>query len=1044
MLRLNQLQLIACLFVFVAASQAQQEPAADDDDEGVVVYYSANALYNRKLYTLAAGEYRTFLEKYPEHPKTGDARYGLALSFYALGKFAEAEPELRGVLQLGNIGDAHQLQLMLGQCLLKLGKPIEAEQAFKPVAALADAGPSGPVALAGLAEALFKQQKWRETVQVADRLIQADPGEAHRIRGLYQAGYARHRLKQYQAAIAPLERLVAMAAGAALHQQASFLLAECAREIGDLEKAAKHYAAATGLEGVEHEVFYRLGFVRFLQKQYDVAITALDRSLQLKPDSPFAGNARICLGRAWLEKKDYAKAIAQLKPLTAGTAGPAFEAADEAALWLARAHTLQNEHDQAAAILGAAIARFPKSRILRELRFDHANALIATGDFKEAAGRLAGMVDDAQWEQRNDAVRLYAVCLHRDGDYVKSLKYAVTFLAAAPADPYAGDIMFLKAENLYLLDKLDDAAAAYRVFLEKCEAHAQTDAAALRIAQVLHRKGRWAEALALAGPLAKKTAPGPFLANLQFLIGDCLFRLEKWTEAAVPLKAFLQGDTAQDPRADTALVELGIASVRHAAAAQAAGYFERIVTDYPDSPHLPVAAAELGRLRYEAGAHAAARKALELCVKREATGAQRPKAEYYLGWVCLAEKKEAAALGHFQAIVTAYPTHQLAADAALQLGLLQLAAERYPEARLALEGFLGKNPDHAEAAAALYALGIAKARAGDRAGAIVAFKQIVDRHPDSDYADRAVYEWAWCEKELKRPAEAIKRYEHLLTAYPNSALAPRVKTELAELTFDAKDYDKVISQLEQALPELQDRALREQALYRLGTALFNKGVFEKSAATFEGFIKEYPQSDLLVSATYQAGESRLKLLQTTAARDHFRAVTTMESAPAVMESALIRLGETQSMSKQWPEAATSYRAFLDRFPESRWGQRARYGYAFALEKQGRHEEALAEYGPLVAAKGKDELSARSQFQIGECLFALKKYDEAIKEFVWVTVKYGYEEWSVKALLEIGRVLEAKGDLEKAMDQFREVVQKYPDHDAATVAKQRLDALRRRL
>ena len=595
-----------------------------------------------------------------------------------------------------------------------------------------------------------------------------------------------------------------------------------------------------------------------------------------------------------------------------------------------------------------------------------------------------------------------------------------------------------------MLGKLDEAVVEYDLFLKEETTHSRRNAAILRMAQIEYSREKWAAALARIKPLDGKVTDAAFVNDLSFLKGACNFRLENWAISITALKAFLEGGTKEDPRLDTVLIELAIANVRSGNVKQARVYLDKLVAEHPKSVHRAVACAELGRICYESGEYAAARKALELCIAAETKGPQRPKAEYYLGWVAMAEKDEPRAIAHFKTVVTSHAAHRLAADSKLQLGLLQFSGGKYAEAKSTLESFTKENPKHAEMAAALYALGVAKSRSGDNKGAVATFRNIVDKYPDAAYSDRALYEWAWCEKELKHPAEALKLYERFIGSFPKSPLAARVKMEMAELSFAEEDYDKVIAQLEAAMPGLTDAAVRAQAQHRLGMALFNKGQFERSAPIFETLVKEHPESELIVSARYHAGESRLKLHETIAARDHFSAVVAMKAEPDVIESALLRLGETQTLTKQWPEAEASYRRFLDSYPKSRWLTRARFGYALACEKQERRGMALTEYRAVVAGKGRDELSARSQFQIGECLFAMKQYDDAIREFVRVTVNYGHEEWSARALLEMGRVLEAKGDTPKAMDQFREVVEKYPESDTAVVAKQRLDVLRRKL
>src|SRR5210317_995639 len=54
-------------------------------------YFAANSLYNKKLFKLAAEEYKSFTLKNPNHPKFLHAKLGLALCYFEMKKFREAE-----------------------------------------------------------------------------------------------------------------------------------------------------------------------------------------------------------------------------------------------------------------------------------------------------------------------------------------------------------------------------------------------------------------------------------------------------------------------------------------------------------------------------------------------------------------------------------------------------------------------------------------------------------------------------------------------------------------------------------------------------------------------------------------------------------------------------------------------------------------------------------------------------------------------------------------------------------------------------------------
>ena len=1042
----------ACIWI-AALGLTAGAPAQQDGAAGAEQYYSGNALYNRNLYTLAIQEYRGFLRQNPNHPKAEDARKALGLSLYAAGKYGEAEPVLAAAVRAGKVGDIDRLKLLRAQCLQELGNLAEAGKAYADVAGAASDKPQRADALAALADLAFRQKQWQEAADRADQLVALDAENAWIESVLYQGAYARYQLGQTNEALRLLGRTPSPPRDAAVAAQATLLEAELHREGGRFDAAADAYTRL--LKSADDvsagELWFRLGYVRFRAARYGEAVDALRKSLERKPPEETAAQAALLLGRALMEKGDLRAAADTLRPL----AQRPDASGAEATLWLARCSSRQGKSDEAAAVLGPALGRFSKTALYPDLLFDHATALMAKDAFADAAKSLNELMRFNDWPQRADALRLQAVCLNRAGDYAGSLQAADRFLGGKDLDPAAvAEVAFARAEDLFFLDRVDDALAAYRAFVQAHGTHASAPAATYRVVSLLHRKGTWEEALKEAEPLLKDPKRDPAFSQLDFMTGDALFKLERWDEAIQRLSVFVdanrddrarraRGLTGLEPNVDTALVEMGVAQLRLQRADRAAASLAALVQRFGDSPHAPLALAELGRIQYEAGDFRNARQNLEKLGTAFPKAPQRTQGEYYLAWTAVAEGKNDEAVKRFDEVSRVREGGDLASDAGLQAGLILLGQDKYGEARNALQAVLRTWPKHPQRNLAVFSLGVALARQKAWKEAAAQFGEVLnDASLPDELAERSLYELAWCQKGLDRRTDAVATYRKLIEAHPDGALADKARTELAELTFDAKEYDTVIAELRATLDRVKDDRLREQAFYRLGTAYWGKNDLAESANTFEALLKAYPKSGLAASAHVQAGECRLRLKELATARDHFGAAARSQGDAAVRESAWLRLGETEGLLGRWRESAAAYEELLRAFPQTKWAARGRFGLAWAIEKQGDFRRALAEYGKVVAAGAKDELSARSQFQVGECWFALKDYDRAVQEFVRVPVTYRNEDWSAKAALEMGRALEAKGDREKAKAQFREVLQKYPRHDAAVVARERLDALRR--
>jgi TolA-binding protein len=1054
---------VAAAMLSMGVSPAQ-EP---EKDPALEPYFIANGAYNRKLYPVAITQYEVFLAKHPDHAKADLARQGLALSQYALKQYEKALPQLTALLakeKLDQQINRERIIMLKGQCFLLTGKKDEARALFVAEIDQLKAGAYRTGALAVICDVSFGKSEWAEVLAWSGKLLAAKPTAEQAARGLYQRGYAHYQLKKPDEAIASLGKIAALEANKLWSTRADYLLGECYNLRKEYDKAeASFLAAQPGLTGDDAtECRYRLGLTRFVLKKYKEAIADLGGYLKDAKESPRTAEAKLYIARSHLELDDFGKAAPLLTQLAAGEG----ENAARANRWLSRLHTRQNgDYDQAAEILAKAVTTFADSTIVDELRFDYANALMARSepDWKTALDLLLALKTAATFSQMADVLGQSAVCQHKLGDYKASLASNEAFLAAHGDSALAADARFMRAENLFLLNRLDEATKAYEKFTASHADHGNAQAAAFRLAQVHHDQGRWEPCLAIATPMLAQKPEGRLFAQLPFIVGDCHFRQGKWAESLPGLEAFLAtrvlpgGDkkvsVKPGPNVDTALMQLAIAHDRLDQQDQALKDLAILTGAYPEpTAQLPLALAEQGRLAFEKNNLNLARKALERFLaedKKDAepfkngAPAQRARVFYYLGWVESSEEKQEEAAKHFGMVAKVDPKHALAPDAALQQGIAWVNSGNFEAAAKHFPAMLKQYPKHEKLPRLVYYAGLALARQKQWDQALVHFKRIAEKFADSEFADQALYEWAWCDRRSKREKEAIVRYEKLLADHPASPLAVKVQSELAELNLESGAEDKVIAQLTATLEKVKDEKLRADIRYQLASAHFKKGDHKTAATRFEALLKDYPDSALLASILFQAGESRLKLGETITARDHFAAANIVKGgAASLKESITMRLAETQALTSQHGEAKTTYASFIKLFPESRWARNARFGLAFATENGGASANAIPEYKKLLDDPKVDLWTVRSRFQTGECLFNLQKYEEAVTEFVNVEINYTkYPAWQAKSVLEIGRVLIAQKKNEQAAERLKDVIRRFPKEKAALVAQQYLDELR---
>jgi TolA-binding protein len=1036
--RCTRHRVIAGLFIAFGCV-AMAMAATSVDEQGSELYYSANGLYNRKLYDLAVEEYTRFLAEHPNHPKKTQAGLGLGLSYYALEKHKDAAPLLEKAGANESLPNRFHVKLLHGQCMLALGRTAEAETEFAAVVASGAPKDIKRDAAIGLVDALYQQEKWQAVVSAGDALSSTADIGPRAVRARFQGAAARYHLNDYAGASKILAGLGQLGDNPELAHQVAFLLGECSRQTGDLAGAAQHFSVAVEKHPgpLSADAMFRLGYVLFSQDKFAEAAASLSAFLTAHSEHDSADQAKLFRGQALLELKQYDEAVQELAPLVKSQPPD-----PDATLWLARAYSRRGRFADAYGATRGAISRMPTNTPpAKELVFDLGNNLMSDGKYGEAVKAFNTIVSGhPDWNQTADALRLRAACLHKADKFKESLADCEAFLAKYRSNSSIDELAFLKAENQYFLGMHEAALGAYTQFLSNYPQSANRDATRLRIAQLHYRKKAWQEVLKQTQELTGRNRDDAFFKQVAFLAGDSHYNLEQWDEAVLHLGGFVD-QQPQEPNVDTALLKLALARLNKGERDAAIELLTELVTAHKSSRHLPLALAELGRLQYETDRPGNARGFLESIVKNHADSAERPKAEYYLGWVSLAEAKDDEAAAHFEQVIDRAPEHPLLADSLLQKGLLLVKRSAYPEAQEVLDRFLKEFSENPKAEYGAYYLGMSYARAENWQQAIPHFKTVADNGAASPLADRAVYELAWCERSLNRPAEAMKQYETLLAAFPKSDLVDRATFELSELESEGNKLNPAIRRLDTLLSRTKDSELREQILYRLGWSYQAKGQPDKALELLRQLIEEYPKSGLLALAHYHAGEAALKKSEYTLARKHFApAIADANLPPEFRESALVRLAETQALTSQWPESEASFSIFVASHADSKLLRRAHLGQGWARENQSKFNEAIKAYRLVIDPGKRDETAARAQFQIGECHFALKQYDNAIRELLKVEINYAHPQWVSKSMLEMGRALEAKGEKIRAIEQFELLAEKYPQSDAAAVARKRVDEL----
>ena len=223
---------------------------------------------------------------------------------------------------------------------------------------------------------------------------------------------------------------------------------------------------------------------------------------------------------------------------------------------------------------------------------------------------------------------------------------------------------------------------------------------------------------------------------------------------------------------------------------------------------------------------------------------------------------------------------------------------------------------------------------------------------------------AWARKESGDADGAKEAWRKVLdAAAADERAVASAATELADA-----------ASLKKASARVRSASLRRAVGLRLGMALLaDKETFDEGARTIRGLAKDSPDADGAKAAFLAMADGLMK-------------------------------------REAWQEAADAYRNALEAWPETSKDVSVQEGYAWALRKQGKIEEALAAFGRAEAAATKDDDIARALLAQGEVLSELGRGADSMVKFRAVLEKYPGTP--------TGRVLKTKVELRELESEGR--------------------------
>jgi TolA-binding protein len=111
-----------------------------------------------------------------------------------------------------------------------------------------------------------------------------------------------------------------------------------------------------------------------------------------------------------------------------------------------------------------------------------------------------------------------------------------------------------------------------------------------------------------------------------------------------------------------------------------------------------------------------------------------------------------------------------------------------------------------------------------------------------------------------------------------------------------------------------------------------------------------------------------------------------------------------------------------------------YSNALSLVSQGKYQEAFMSFKAIVDANADPELTAKSSFEIGRCMFLLNKYEDSLKYLTNMLAKYPKHPDLTDVMFIMGQCNEKAGRKDQAAAFYKKILSMSANSDEGTAAK----------
>ncbi len=315
----------------------------------------------------------------------------------------------------------------------------------------------------------------------------------------------------------------------------------------------------------------------------------------------------------------------------------------------------------------------------------------------------------------------------------------------------------------------------------------------------------------------------------------------------------------------------------------------------------------------------------------------------------------------------------------------------------------------------------------DAAGA--AYQQALQADPNWRRADESLLGLARSQWESNHQPDALATARELIERFPQSPLVAEAWYRTGQWSHDQQDYAAAAAAYQQVIEHHADSFFRPYALFGIAWALTRHDDLAGADAAWSELVREYPDHELTTRAliAQAAGlRQQQKFDQAVSVLKPLVDNPAESVAASDRADALYELGLVQIAREAWPDVIATFSRLIDMAPDHPKADRFLYELGWAARAAGEHDRAAREFRRLVEQHPRSELAADAHFHLGQYAYDAGEYDKAIEHYRACVESARSPDLKEKATYKIGWSLYRLERYADALAEFRKQTEQFAD------------------